>query len=273
MERLVDSHCHLDFDAFDDDRRAVLRRAADIGIDALVVPGVSPKQWRALPSFLDRHGGGPVALAAAVGIHPMIVPELTDSELDAALGALPEAAREAGAVAIGECGLDGLVAKRPGGDLERQRRAFRGQLDVARRLGLPVMLHVFRAQADALRVLAETGPLSAGGVVHSYSGSAELVPRWLAQGLHLSFAGSVTRPGAKRPRAAAAAVPPDRLLCETDGPDQTPHAAPTRRNEPAYLSRIIDALAEARGTSPARVGELTARNARTLFGLSPVSSP
>jgi len=270
---LVDSHCHLDFDAFDDDRDAVLDRARAAGVHAVVIPGVSPTGWRPLGALLDRHRAGPLRLAGAVGIHPMVVPDLDDEALDRALGELPDAAQALGAVAVGECGLDGVVARRDRGGLDRQRRVFRAQIAVARDLGLPIMLHVFRAQEDALKILEADGPLPGGGVVHSYSGSAELVPRWLDLGLHLSFAGSVTRPNARRPRAAAAAVPADRLLVETDAPDQTPHGAPTRRNEPAYVAGILRALANARGEPPETVARQTTANARALFRMPSPEPP
>lgn len=266
---MIDSHCHLDFAAFDDDRGEVLARAAAVGVREVVVPGVAPDQWPALPALRARHPG----LHVAVGVHPMVVPDLDDAALDDALAGLEDAARRAGAVAIGECGLDGVVAKRDGGAMDRQRRVLDAHAHVARSLGLPLMLHVFRAQGEALERVRAHAPYPAGGVVHSYSGSAEDVAAWVELGFCLSFAGAVTRPNARRPRAAAAAVPPDRLLVETDAPDQTPHGAPTRRNEPGYLPGIVAAVAGARGEDAAAVARRTADNARRLFRLGWGASP
>jgi TatD DNase family protein len=149
--------------------------------------------------------------------------------------------------------------------MERQVAVLRGHLRLAGRLGLPVILHCLRAHEPLLDLLAEE-PLPAGGVLHSYSGSAEQVRAYARLGLCFSFAGSVTYERARRPLEAARAVPRDRLLLETDAPDQTPR--PHRgRNEPALLPEIAGAVARALDASLAEVDALTAANARALFRL------
>jgi TatD DNase family protein len=202
-----------------------------------------------------------------VGLHPWYLHELTEAERSRALAELPERARAYGAVAIGECGLDAPKAKQGGAPMLLQQRVLEAHLDAADALGLPVILHCVHAHQLLLELLERRGLLRAGGVMHSYSGSAELVPRYEKLGLFFSFAGIVTRPNAKRPRRALAAVPRSRLLFESDGPDQAPQHAPSRRSEPAYLGQILEAAAEVR-TETREVLEATSRdNARKLFSI------
>ncbi len=155
--------------------------------------------------------------------------------------------------------------------MERQLRVLRAQLELARRFRLPVMLHCLRAHEPLLALLEEE-PLPAGGVLHSFSGSADQVRAYLPSGLHFSFAGPVTYERARRPLDAARAVPPERLLIETDAPDQTPR--PHRgRNEPAHLPVIAAALAAALGLPLAELEGRTTASARALFRLSPAGAP
>ena len=166
----------------------------------------------------------------ALGIHPQALP---GSTRPTTTGTSPTSSRllaRGGAVAVGECGLDGPSAG-AGAPLDRQRAVLRGHLAIARRLGLPVLLHSLRAH-DAMREELERDGVPSGGVLHSFSGSAEQVPPFAALGLHFSFAGPVTYEAARKPSAAARAVPPDRLLVETDAPDQTPHPHRGRGTSP-----------------------------------------
>jgi TatD DNase family protein len=256
---MFDSHCHLDFAAYDADREAVWKRACECGVTACHVPGVAPAQWLAASELrrLDP------AIGCSVGVHPWWLAKLRAPEVDAALHQLGSQARRLGAEAIGECGLDRATEKRDGVALARQTDVLDGHLEVARDLGLPLVLHVFGAHGAALAALRRHGPLRAGGVLHSYSGPAEMVPDYAALGLSFSFAANVTRDNARRPLEAARVVPSDRLLVESDGPDQplTGYA----RSEPAHLPTIVDALAAARGEPPESVAETMAGNAARLF--------
>lgn len=264
---MFDSHCHLDLEAFADDLGAAIARATAAGVTAMLVPATRPRAWPALLELARRHAAAGVRIA--LGVHPQCVPEL-DADERAALAeprleqTLHDALDAAGplAVAVGECGLDGGTASR-----DEQARLLRGQLRVARQRQLPAIVHVLRAhdEAPALLRAAEVG--AAGGVLHSYSGGAALVPVYRDLGLHFSFAGPVTYPGARRPIAAARAVPADLLLAETDAPDQAPTPHRGRRCEPAYLPDVLAGLAAARGAPVAELAAVTARNARRLFRL------
>ena len=265
---VIDTHCHLDAPPFDADRAAVLARARAAGVTDVVIPAIGPARWAALRELVARTPG----LHAGLGIHPQLLPEVDAREddrmladLDAALGAGagPPGAR---VVCVGECGLDGgSVAL--GAPMDRQVRVLEGQLALARKYRLPVSLHMLRAADPLLEVLSRDG-VPAGGALHSFSGSAEQVLPFARLGLHFAFAGPVTYERARRPLLAARAVPPERLLLETDAPDQTPR--PHRgRCEPGFLAEVRDALAAALGATAAEVDALTTGNARRLFRLPP----
>lgn len=250
---MIDSHCHLDLPAFDADRDTVLSRARARGVELCVVPAVRPTTWDAVVAV-----GQPFAL----GVHPQIVPELDAAEraLATDADALAAAIAGRGACAVGECGLDGGTA-----DRDVQEAVFRAHLRAARVLGLPVIVHVLRAHDLAPRVLREEGV--AAGVLHSYSGGADLVPVYAALGLAFSFAGPITYENARRPIEAARAVPAELVLAETDAPDQAPAPFRGQRCEPGMLDAVIAGLARARGDEPRAIAALTADNARRVLRL------
>ncbi len=252
---MIDTHCHLDVAAFDADRDAVVARAAAAGVTGILVPAIRPRSWGGLRELARRHAGAGVR--CAFGIHPQVVPELLDDELAGDLTArLAEAARDA--CAIGECGLDGGT-----GAHALQEQIFRAHIRAARETARPLVIHVLRAHDAAPRILREEGPVT--GVLHSYSGGAGLVAVYRDLGLAFSFAGPVTYANARRPIAAARAVPAELLLAETDAPDQAPEAHRGGRSEPAFVAAVIAGLAAARGTTTSEIAALTTANARRIF--------
>lgn len=257
---MIDTHCHLDATGFDADRAAVLARAAAAGVGGILVPAIRPATWAALTALPGRFPDAPLALA--LGVHPQVVPALTAAEragVDRLAAAIVDARTER-VVAVGECGLDGATGERA-----LQEQIFRAHLRAARELGLPVVIHVLRAHDVAPRILREERIGEVGGVLHSYSGGADLVPIYADLGLAFSFAGAVSWAGARRPVAAAQAVPSELLLAETDGPDQAPTPHRGGRCEPAFVADVVAALAAARGVEVAAVAALTAANARRRF--------
>jgi TatD DNase family protein len=261
---VIDTHCHLDRAAFDADRDAVLARARAAGVTDALVPAVEPAGWGGLLALCEREHG----LHPALGIHPQALPGLDPASDDRYLADLESLLVRSRAVAVGECGLDGGTVA-DGVSLDRQRAVLRGHLAIARRLGLPVVIHALRAH-DAIREELTRDGVPAGGVLHSFSGSAEQVAPLAALGLHFSFAGPVTYEGARKPIAAVRAVPRERLLVETDAPDQTPRPLHRTRNEPGNLPLVLQAVAAALGVSVAEADRVTAANARRLFRLPPV---
>lgn len=205
------------------------------------------------------------SVRSSYGVHPQLVATRGDAvnamvdELERVLsGELPRPS------AVGEIGLDGLEANAP--FLPQQEHIFRRQLALAKAHDLPVALHVLRAHPRALEILRSDGVPSRGGVLHSCSASAELVKRYLDLGFFISFAGTVVDEKARRIRAAAVATPLDRLLVETDAPDQAPITRRGSRNEPAFLVDVVAALAELHHVPMEELAAVTTRNARQLFG-------
>ena len=246
------------------DRAEALLRARAAGVTEVLVPAIGPDGWAGLEALARTTP----QVRFGLGIHPQELPEL-DPEGDLRrLSDLDRALSRGAAVAVGECGLDGPSALPGAGPfpapLSRQQEVLRGQLGLARKHRLPAMLHCLRAHEPLLVLLAEE-PLSRGGVLHSYSGGAELVKPYSRLGLYFSFAGPLTYERARKPQQAARAVARDRLLIETDAPDQTPRPK-KGRNEPSYLPGIASALGVALGLSLCEVDDLTTRNARALFG-------
>lgn len=256
---MFDTHAHLDLDRFGPDRDAAVDRAVHAGVTRILVPGVAPDTWEAMARFAERHA----VVRVAVGVHPQVLPDADRGDIRRALAELPRLLRDMRAVAVGETGLDGPSA-RAGAELAWQEEVCAAHLDAARATGLPVVLHCLRAQDAMLRLVRRYAPLR--GVMHSYSGGPELVRPYTDAGLHVSFAGPVTFPGARKPIEAARRVPADRLLVETDSPDQAPDPRRGGRNEPAWLPYVIDGLARARGEAPEDVARRTHDNAVALFG-------
>jgi TatD DNase family protein len=265
---VFDTHCHLqEFD----DVAAVVARARAAGVERMMLAGVGPAQWRNDDALVAAHD----SLLVSFGLHPQLVHELSDRDCDLAVEELDArlARRDARVVAVGEIGLDGMGERTA--SLERQERIFVAQLAVARKHALPVALHVLRQHPRALAILRDE-PLPAGGVLHSCSASPELAREYVALGFHISFSGSVTwHGGANKAARAVAEVPRDRLVVETDAPDQIPepHRSLFRaqarggRNEPAFLVAIVRAVAHLWGVEFADAARITDGNARRLFAL------
>lgn len=231
-------------------------QARAAGVRGAIAVGVEPRSWPRTIEVSRLPGVG-----LALGIHPQVVPHLDDVAIDRALDDLPNLLSKHGAVAIGECGLDG-----PAGDLDRQERVLRAHLAIARDLELPISLHVMKVHGRVLELLRAFGPVE-HGALHSYSGSAELVRDYLKLGWSFSFAGAITRSNARRPLDAVRAVPIEHLLAETDAPFQ-PTGADARdrkHGDPADLVAVIGALAAARGVDDGEIRAVTTNNARRVF--------
>jgi TatD DNase family protein len=261
---MIDAHCHLDLDDFANDREEVLQRARKSGITGFLVAGVGPQGWPAQMALSQIHSD----IRITLGVHPWTSAAATDDQqktmLDELVDTLNHSKSRSHMVGIGELGLD-RSRRIPKDSLERQEKAFGFQLNLAIERNLPIVLHVVGAHGRALEILETHGVPSKGGMVHSFSGSPEVAKRYLGLGLHLSFAGAITRSEAKRLHLVAAEIPGDRLLVETDCPDQTPHPPGQGRNEPANLHRVVEALAAIRNESIESVAQVTEDNARRLF--------
>jgi len=255
---LIDSHCHLAEPDFDAERAQVLARAAANGVTAIVCVGATGPAADNARAVALAGRPGPVEIVAAVGIHP----HHASTADEAAFATLTRLAGAPGVVAIGETGLDFHYDHSP---RPAQRVAFARTVQLARTLGLPLVVHVREAHADAADILRAEGALPLDGVIHCFTGERDDARRYLALGLHVSVAGIVTFKGADRLRDAVRAVPLDRLLIETDAPYLAPVPHRGRRNEPAHVRLVAEAVATLRGEPLATVAAATTANARRLF--------
>ena len=257
---MIDSHCHLADEAFAADLDAAIARAREAGVTgALCILAAGDEAEAA------RARGVQVkwpAVRFATGVHPHAAGTFAGRLTDAADATRSHAAAFA-ACAIGEIGLDYHYDFAP---RDVQRQVFAGQLALARDLDRPVIIHTREAADDTFAILSEGGAVR--GVFHCFTGDAAMARRALDLDFYLSFAGIVSFPKAESLREAARLVPADRLLIETDSPYLAPVPHRGKRNEPAYVPRVLEALAAARGEAPAALAERTSHNFVSLFGPS-----
>ena len=269
---LTDTHCHLDFKAFDNDRSGVLARAWEAGLERILVPGVDLASSRAAVRLAQAHP----RVYAAVGVHPNS--SLTWDEQT--LGELERLAAHPKVAAIGEIGLDHYRDRSPH---HLQRRVFREQLNLAGRLALPVVVHTRNSSpqdraciSDVIHILAEwcaklrADPRSESlaihpGVAHSFSGNEAEAQQLLKLGFFIGITGPVTFKNAVELREVMASIPLERLLIETDGPFLTPHPYRGKRNEPAYVRFVVEKIGEVHNQPPNIVAAKTTANAGRLF--------
>jgi TatD DNase family protein len=244
---------------FDPDRAEVLGRAWIAGVQGILVPAIGPDAWEAL---LALPGSEP-RLQVGLGIHPQLLPELPGSEDGPALERLDALLGRGVAVAVGECGLDGGSVE--GAPFDRQLRVLDAHAALARKHRLPLLVHCQKAHPVLEDWLGRTALPEAGVVLHSYSGGPTRVAGYVGRGCHLSFAGPVTWAEARKPLEALRLTPRDRLLVETDAPDQAPAPHRGGRNEPAFLAAVVSRMADALEEPVEELGELLAGNARRLF--------
>jgi TatD DNase family protein len=256
---MIDSHCHLDFAEYANDRGQVLARARGAGITAFVCIG-SGKDTVSAREAVSLAAAEP-DIWAAVGVHPHDVARMSEadwSELDAL-------ARAPRVVGIGETGLDYHYDHSP---REAQLAAYERFVELARAVRRPVISHVRDAHDDAARILRDAGAAEVGGVIHCFTGGVAEARKYLDLGHHLSFSGILTFKNAQPIREAAAFAPLERILVETDAPFLAPIPHRGKRNEPAFIVETLRVLAEVRGAAVADVDAATTENTRRLFGLA-----
>lgn len=253
---LVDSHAHLQWDSFDNDRDAVIRRAVNAGVEKIVTIGFDLEGSRKGVALANQHPN----VYATVGLHPHNAEHFDQTVLEG----LKRMADDPKVVAIGETGLDyyrNLASK------QAQQAAFTAQLLLAEELQLPVVIHDREAHAGILTALPEFKH-GLRGVMHCFSGSTEMALQCIAMGFYVSFAGTVTFPNARRLRQTVGRLGLDAVLVETDCPWLAPQPVRGTRNEPAFVAYTVAAIARVKKTSLDEVAAATATNARDVFALS-----
>lgn len=257
---VVDSHCHLDYDGLSGDLPAVLVRADAAGVGLILTIGTRVKTFEAVLGIAEAHPN----VYCTVGTHPHHAAE----EPDITARDLIEIARHPKVVGIGEAGLDYHYDYSP---RAVQAAGFRVHIEAARETGLPLVIHSREAEADTVAILEEeTAKGAFKPLLHCFSSGAELARRGLALGAYVSFSGILTYKNAEDIRASAAQTPVDRLLVETDAPYLAPVPHRGKTNEPAFVLRTLDRLAEIKGLPAEALAAATSANFFRLFDKIPV---
>lgn len=252
---LFDTHAHLDDRAFDEDREALLARLPEQGIGLVMNPGCSLDSSRNVSELTKRYD----YLFGAVGSHPDAADEVNETVLEQYRHLCSSNPK---IKAIGEIGLDYYYDDIP---REIQLRAFRAQMELARELNLPVIVHERDAHEDGMKVVSEFPEVT--GVFHCYSGSAEMA-KWLVnRGWYIGFTGVLTFKNARKAVEVASVIPLDRIVLETDCPYMSPEPFRGKRNDPGKLYRMAEKLAELRGLAVEEIHAITMENGKRLYRL------
>jgi len=257
---LIDSHAHIDFPQFAEDRGAMLERARAVGVTMLLAigSGPGPEKLDAAIPFAEQHDW----IYATVGTHPHEAKELTGAHLQE----LAKLAQHPRVIAYGEIGLDYFYDHSP---RDVQQRVFREQMELAAKAKLPLVIHCRDAWSDCLELLEQNWrPVGLGGILHCFTSTLEDAKRGLDMGFLISFAGNSTYPKAQNLRDVAKALPLANLLIETDSPFLAPQAYRGKRNEPAYVGEVAKAIGSVRNLAAEEVALATSANFRRFFGLT-----
>lgn len=264
MTTFIDSHCHLDMlpewveglpiEEHDRNIDEAVERAREAGVRWILNPGVTWAEFPRVQALTERYPN----VFVAAGIHPHDAETWTEGSY----ARLKEMATHPRVVAIGECGLDYYYDNAP---REKQQEAFREQIRLAKELDLPLIIHTRDAEEDTMRLLEEED--ATRGVFHCFTGSKELALAGIRRGFCISFSGVVTFKKSEALREVAREVPTDRFLIETDAPYLAPPPYRGKRNEPAYVVKIAETLAEVKDMTVAQVAENATRNTIQLFRL------
>jgi len=257
---LIDSHAHIDFPQFAEDRDAMLQRAREAGVQALLAIGTGPgpeKLDAALP-YAEQHDW----IYTSIGIHPHEAKEATPQHFDQ----LARLAQHPKVIAWGEIGLDYFYDHSPRG---LQADVFRTQMDLAHAAKLPIIIHCRDAWDDCLALIEQHWqPTGLGGILHCFTSTLDHAKRGLDMGFLISFAGNSTYPKAQTIRDVAKELPLNRILIETDAPFLAPQPFRGKRNEPAYVAEVAKTLATVRNLPAEELAATTASNFRRFFGIA-----
>lgn len=254
---LFDTHAHLNAIQYEEDVVEVIERAKSEGVTHIVVVGFDHDTIKRAMELTEQYD----MIYAAVGWHPVDAIDMTDDDLKW----IKELASHPKVVAIGEMGLDYYWDKSP---KDVQKEVFRKQIQLAREVQLPIIIHNREATEDVIKILEEEKASEVGGIMHCFTGSLEVAKQCMEMNFYISFGGPVTFKNAKKPKEVAIEIPMDRLLIETDCPYLTPHPFRGKRNEPSYVKYVAEQIATLKGVSVEEIGRQTSDNAMRLFGIT-----
>ncbi|MEA3466826.1 MAG: TatD family hydrolase [Thermodesulfobacteriota bacterium] len=253
---LIDSHCHLDMPSYADDLDEILTRARTHGVHSIITIGIDEASSLQAVKLAKKHS----MVKATVGVHPHDVDQINRNTYNHLRTLASE--NRAHVVGYGEIGLD--YAKQYA-EPTAQKKAFQEQLDIAKDLELPVVIHDRDAHDDTLKILRQAGPFPSGGVMHCFSGDIYFAEQIMEIGFFISIPGVVTFKNGKDLQLVAGKVPLQSLILETDGPFLSPVPWRGKRNEPSYLPFTAEKVAQLKGLSIEEVADQTSRNAQKLF--------
>ncbi len=254
--KFIDSHAHLDLPEFKKDMDDVIKRAKESGIENIITIGIGIKECQAAIKIADAYS----FIYASIGIHPHNAKSLDLKALDF----LEENAKNKKVVALGEMGLDFF---RNHSSREDQIRAFRAQLDLAKSIKLPVVIHDRDAHAETLSMLEEEKNGLNGGVIHCFSGDSEMAFKCIDMGFYISIPGTVTFKNAKKQHEVVKKIPIEKLIIETDCPFLAPVPYRGKRNEPLYVTHVAEAISRIKNMPVEEVARITTANSKKLFSL------
>ncbi len=254
---LIDTHCHLDMDAYAQDLDAVMARAAATGVRSVITIGIDIQSSKKALQIADRYP----RVFAAVGIHPHAAEKVTEDDFRSLAGLTTHKK----VVGLGEIGLDYARQYAPE---DVQQYIFSRQLKLAKKLSLPVIIHDREAHEDTLLLLNKYAPYPAGGVMHCFSGDKTFAEKIIALGFFISIPGIVTFKNAASLQEVVTDLPLESMLIETDGPFLAPVPYRGKRNEPGYVIHTAEKIAELTGLDIKKIAAATTRNARSLFHLN-----
>ena len=251
---LIDSHCHIDVDAFDHDREQVISRARDLGVAKIIVPAIQASSWKNQLELCQQYE----SLYPAFGLHPLF----QDIHKESDLKLLEQYVKKYSPIAIGEIGLDFYMDNF---DRDSQIYFLKRQLTLAQQSDLPVILHVRKAHDQMLSCLK---PFNLkGGICHAFNGSIQQAEQYISLGFKLGFGGMLTYSRSTKLRMLAQSLPLDSIVLETDAPDMTVASHKGERNSPEYLPECLCALSELREQDIEEVAAITTKNCLDLFDL------
>ncbi len=249
---LIDTHCHLDFTVFDEDREEIINRAAKLSVNDIIVPSVSQESWQKTITVCAQYK----QLHLALGLHPVFI----DQHQPQHLTDLDKLINIHTPIAVGEIGLDFYLKEL---DRNKQIAFFTKQLIIAKRHQLPVIIHNRKAHDECIKILIETGV--SGGIIHAFNGSIQQAEKYIELGFLLGFGGMLTYQRSTKLRRLLDNIPLEYVVLETDAPDMTVSQHKGERNSPEYLPYILDVVAMIKGSTPSNVAKITSKNTRKLF--------
>lgn len=251
---IIDTHCHLDFNAFDDDRELVIKRAREKNISHIIIPATQKNNWRTIDELCEQDK----TFYACFGLHPYWAEKHSDEDIEA----LNEWILKSCCIGIGECGLDYREGQ---ADKKIQLEIFEAQLKIAAENKRPVTIHSVNATEDIINLIKKYPGIS--GKMHSYSGSLQQAQQLIGLGFYISYGGTITYHNATKHRNTASKIPLSSLMIESNAPDQPDQKHKNERNEPAYITNVLACLSELREESLEDITQQTTLNAKCLFNI------